>query len=119
MPKKYINKHSKFLATREMLVNTKLRSCLTPIRMAKLKKLMIAHADKDMKKGEHYYSDDGGNTCRNQFGGFSEHWQYFYLKKQYYYSRAYTQRFSTIPKRLIVRYVHNSFIHNTQKLETS
>ena len=43
-----------------MLVKTNLRSCLTPIGMAKLKKLMIAHPDKDMKKGEHYYSDDGG-----------------------------------------------------------
>ena len=48
MPKKHINKHSKFLATREMLVKTNLRSCLTLIGMAKLKKLMIAHADKDM-----------------------------------------------------------------------
>lgn len=60
MPKKHINQHSKFLATREILVKTNLRSCLTPIGMAKLKKLMIAHADKDMKKGKHYYSDDGG-----------------------------------------------------------
>ena len=75
MPKKHINKHSKFLAIREMLVKTNLRSCLTPIEMAKLKKLMIAHADKDMKKGEHYYSVDGGNTCRNQFGGFLGYWQ--------------------------------------------
>lgn len=75
MPKKHIKKHSKFLATREMLVKTNLRSCLTLIGMAKLKKLMIAHADKDMKKGEHYYSDDGGTTCRNQFGGFLGYWQ--------------------------------------------
>lgn len=60
IPKKHINKHSKFLATREMLVKTNLRSSLTPIGMAKLKKLMIAHADKDMKKGEHYKSYDNG-----------------------------------------------------------
>ena len=57
-----------------MQIKTTLRFHHTSIKMDQINK-MIAHADKDMKKGEHYYSDDGGTTCRNQFGGFLGYWQ--------------------------------------------
>jgi hypothetical protein len=60
-----------------------------------------------------YSSIAGGNLnlynhFGNQFGHFSESWEYFCLKTQLYHTLAFTC--STIPQRFLLIYIHGSFI---------
>jgi hypothetical protein len=58
------------------------------------------------------------NHFGNQFVGFSENWEYFYLNSQLYHFWAYNQKILHHSTKTL-NYVHSSFIHNSQKLETT
>jgi hypothetical protein len=48
---KHLKKCSMSLVIRELLIKMTLRFYLTPIRMTKIKKLELAHADQDVEQG--------------------------------------------------------------------
>ena len=80
----------KVLSHQGMQIKTTIRSHLIPIRMTKIKNSRDSTCCKDMEQGEHS-SIAGGNAniynhLGNQFGGFSESWEYFCLNTQLYHS---------------------------------
>jgi hypothetical protein len=77
------------LAIREEQIKMTLRFNLHPSEWLRSKTQETAHADKIVEKEEH--SSTGGSTnlynhAGNQFGSFSENWDYFYFKTHLYYS---------------------------------
>jgi hypothetical protein len=78
--------------------------------------------DEDIEQGEHY-SIVGGNV--NLYTHLeinlevAPKTEYFYLTIQLCHSWSYTQNYCTIPKENLLNCVHSSFIHNSQKLETT
>ena len=76
MDEKYLNKFLKSLVIREMQIRTTLRIHRAPIRMAKIRPLVITYVGKDMENNK-YSSIAGGiaNRSGNQFGGSSVNWK--------------------------------------------
>ena len=82
------------------------------------------HADEAAKPREHTSTTGGSakmyNLFRNQLSDFSENWKEFYLKNHLYTPAHIVKMCSIIPyTRHLFNYVRSSFIHNSQKLETT
>jgi hypothetical protein len=84
--------------------------------MAKVKNTVTVHAGKDVEQGPHS-SIDGGSTnvysyFGNQYGRSSENWKSSYFKT----TPGYAPKGCSIQLQGHLRnYVHNSFLHNSQK----
>jgi len=83
--------------------------------MAKIKTQVTAHSGREVEQGEHSSITSRSANLLNHFGnhfsGFSENWEEFYLKRQLYYTWAYTYK--------VLNYVQSSVTHKSKKLETT
>ena len=93
---------------------------LTPIRMAKIKKVRICcwgcgarGTTLSLLVAVKTYSSTWKINCVCVFAEKQE----LYLKIQLYHYLAYTQMMLQYPTKHLLHYVHRSFIHNRQKLE--
>jgi hypothetical protein len=92
---------------------------LISVKIAKIKNSsatqVAAHAREDVEQGRHSSIAHGTANLYyhsgNQFGGFSENWQYFYLKTLIYYSWTYSQRMIHHPTKTLAQ-LHTSTQYN-------
>ena len=85
---------------------------------------MTAHTGKDVEQGELSsitgVSENLHNHCGNQYGISLENWESTYLKTQVHQSLGHIHKgYCVLPQGHFLNYAHFSFIHNSQKLETT
>ena len=106
-----------------MQIKITLRLHLTPVRIAKTKTKVTVHAREDREQGEHFSIAGGSINLHshfgNLFGSFSENGNQSTIKPRYTTHGHIPKEHSIIPQVYLLNYGHNSFIYNSQNLETA
>jgi hypothetical protein len=111
------------LIIRETQIKMTLRFQPIVTRIVKVNE-MAAHAGKDVEQGEYTLISGGCTKFYNNFGnqcrGFSKISVSDSTSRPCYNTPgSISQRYPTLPQGHLLNYVHSSFIHNSQILETT